>query len=355
MIMNRSELVACLDKVWPAVGKNALIPKYQSFSFCGNHVQATGGALWIDTPLPAGIDITACVDAAPLYDLLHRMTHEEIDLTVAEGKLTVSATRPKVVSEFTLWDLDPTTVPEVASSISLENLDDLVRGLEFCRFGVSRDETLGAMCGVHIAGAALWACDRYRILRWNLDAPIDLVCSLPVKFLERLVKMHTQIVAMEYSGDSDTGGSLNVRFEDATTMWGLTLTGEYRDLSAFFPEPGQAEIIQLDATFPEVMDRHLGFLKDVAAIDKEVVFVIDGTECRTHGQKTTSGKRLERKLDEITPLHQDRSTAERFEFRINPVLVKDVMGLCWEFKYFTGSTVVLFETPKFQYLVQTRG
>jgi hypothetical protein len=165
---------------------------------------------------------------------------------------------------------------------------------------------------------------------------------------------------MEYQGDPTSGGSLNVQFNDGTVMWGLTLTGEYPGsgfphLSEMFPPMDQAETIQLDSTFRDAMERHLTFLKDVPAIDKEVVFRVDENNFDTHGEKTTTGKRMERKLDEVTSLEQERSGAEPFEFRLNPVLVQDVMGLCWEFKFFTGATVVLFETPKFRYLVQTRG
>lgn len=352
MKVNRIALVEALEKVWPAVGRNALVPKYQSFTFHNGRVQATGGALWIDAPLPDFPSISCCVEAEPFMKLLAGMRHKEVDLEIEETRITVKAS--KVESEFTITKAEPTEVPTIEGGVDLSNLEDLIRGLEFCRFGVCRDETMGALCGVQIDGSTLWACDRYRILRWNMEKPVDLKCSLPMQFLERLVKMHTQIVAMEYKGDPVQGGSLNVQFEDGTIMWGVTLTGEYPDLATHFPSPDQAETIQLDSEFPAVLDRHLTFLKDVPAIDKEVVFNIEGQVCKTHGQKTTVGKKVDRKLVEETALEQPRE-GESFEFRINPVLLKDVMGLCWSFKFFTGATVVLFETPKFQYLVQTRG
>jgi len=353
MKTDRIGLIKALEKVWPAVGRNALVPKYQSFVFHGNRVQATGGALWIDAPLPEGMALTACVEAEPLFKLLNGMSHQEVDLEVQENKLIVSA--PKITSEFTITDATPAEVPTVEQSVNLDNLEDLARGLEFCQLGVCRDETMGALCGVQIDGNTLWACDRFRILQWNLDAGVNLRCSLPVKFLEQLVKMHTQITAMEYRGDPTQGGSLNVQFVDGTTMWGVTLTGEYPDLSGFFPSLEQAETIQLDSTFSAAMERHLTFLKDVPAVDKEVVFRIDKKMCETHSQKMTIGMKVERRLVETTPLQAVRSEGESFEFRINPVLLKDVMGLCWEFEYFPGATVVLFRTPKLRYLVQTRG
>lgn len=353
MKVDRKSLVESLEKVWPAVGRNALVPKYQSFTFHGNRVQATGGALWIDAPLPDGVSLTACVEAEPLFKLLSGMSHAEVDLDIQENKLTVCA--PKVNSEFTITEVAPTDVPTIEGSVDLNNLEDLVRGLEFCRFGVSRDETMGALCGVQIDGGTLWACDRFRILRWNLAVPVNLKCSLPMKFLEHLVKMHTRITAMEYKGDPIQGGSLNVQFVDGTIMWGVTLTGEYPDMLSFFPSPDQSETIQLDAGFPAAMERHLTFLKDVPSVDKEVVFNIGTDVCKTHGQKMTIGQKIERRLVEETPLQAPRPGGQSFEFRINPVLLKDVMGLCWEFKFFPGATVVLFETPKFQYLVQTRG
>lgn len=354
MKVDRERLVASLAKVWPAVGRNALVPKYQSFTFHENRVQATGGALWIDSPLPEGVSLNACVEAEPLFKLLGGISNTHVDLEILENKLIVSA--PKVHSEFTVLESTPTEIPTVNGSIDLSHLQDFVRGLEFCSFGVSYDETMGAICGVQIDGQTLWACDRFRILRWNLDAPVNLKCSLPIKFLEQLVKTAPQITAMEYKGDSVQGGSLNVQFVDGTVMWGVTLTGEYPDLSLFFPALDQAETIQLDNTFPAVMERHLNFLKDVPVVDKEVVFTIDKEICKTYGQKVTIGQKIERHLMEETSLQTPRSDdSQPFEFRINPMLLKDVMGLCWEFKFFPGATVVLFETPKFSYLVQTRG
>jgi len=355
MKINRADLVEALEKVRPAVGRNALVPKYQSFVFHGNRVQATGGALWIDTPLPEGMSLTACVEAEPLFKLLDGMPHQEVDLEIQEDKLIVSASGPKVTSEFTITDATPTEVPTVEQSVNLDNLEDLIRGLEFCQLGVCRDETMGALCGVQIDNDTLWACDRFRILQWNLDASVNLKCSLPVKFLEQIAKKYTQITAMEYKGDPTQGGSLNVQFADGTTMWGVTLTGEYPDLSGFFPSPEQIEVIQLDPGFSAAMERHLTFLKDVPPVDKEVTFSIDTRMCETYSQKMTIGMKVERKLVERTPLQIVRFGGKSFEFRINPVLLKDIMDRCWQFDYFLDAAVVLFSTSKFRYLVQTRG
>jgi len=354
MKINRAELVRCLDRVYPAVGINVLVPKFQSFIFHGTHVQATDGAFWIVTPLPDGVNLNFSVSAEAFYNLLKKMSHETIELSVEEGEVLVCA--PKVKSRFTIWRSEPWEFPNLKNPLSLDILDDLIQGLNFCRLGVSKDETLGPLCGVKVKSDTLWACDRHRILRWNLETSSGMDCSIPVKFLENLIKIRDNIVKMGFLSIKENGGGfLVVYLDDGSVIWGATLEGEYRDLEAFFPDEGQEETISLPSEFPDVIDRHITFLKDVPAVDKEVVFKITEDTCDTFSQKVTTGNRVDRDLSQSSSLESSRQGRDGFEFRINPLFLSDAMGVCWKFKYFPNSTVVLFETDKLSYLVQTRG
>jgi hypothetical protein len=350
MKVNRLDLLASLDAVRPAVGINALVPKYQTFNFCKGRVQATNGAMWINAPLPEGWDTDMTVVAEPFYRLISSMSQEQVTFELQDTGLVVSAGRVK--GEFVVGDAVDPPLPAVNNILSQEQLGDLLQGLDFCQYGASRDETMGTMCGVKVKDDSVWATDRYRILHRQLKSSIGIDCSIPVQLVQYLLKVKNDIEAFDFHSGENSSGVLYLKLEDDVYVWGYTLTGEYRDLSQFFPKDDSGELIELPSEFVGAIEKHLSFIREVPTVDKAVLFTIGVDSCTTFSQKLSSISEVERTLSEEITLSSSRS-GESFQFRINPVLLKDAMGVCWKFKFFPDATVVLFETEDSQYLVQT--
>lgn len=358
MRVNRLAFLQCLSRVWPVVGNNQLVPEYQAFTFYGTRVQATDGAMWLDAPLPEGLDLQLAVHAEPVYQLIQSIKDEEIELEVLGDELKKLVVRtPSIESEFTFTPPKPASVPvEGMMKIEVPNMAEFIRGLDFCHYGAAKDEAQGVMCGVHANGDMMWGCDRYRILQWKMEKPVDFDASVSTKMIELLHRVQAQIKDISFRSNPEkfTGGTLRISLDGGAELWGCTHVGEYRDLSQFFPSTDSAVKMEMSSDFPEVLDRHLAFLKEVPPVDKELVFTVTGEKVKTLSvSKTSSGTQPTRKLTENTAVKNNKSTTT-FEFRVNPSLLLDAMGRCWSFAFYPEQSIVLFEGNQFKYLVQTR-
>lgn len=356
MKVNKNVFLNCLDSVLPAVDNNSLFDEYQNFNFCGKKVQATNGNIWIESVLPEGIELEASVPAVPLYNLLKKMTGDDVSLEIKDGKLHVKT--DAISGDFVVQPskiVKPPILGKSESGISGDTLNDLIDGLQFCRYGISKDDTSGPFCGVKVHGGVLWGCDRYRILRWDANVSgLGFNFCLPKKVVNLLVTNRKNLQILDFSPGKNFGGVLVVSLNNGSTIWALTLEGEYKDLGAFFPAAeDMAEKVKLDEKFPEILERHLAILADAPAEDKEMSFQVGSQIATTVSKKFTVAGELERSLTETSNLAAPRDGAD-FEFSVNPLLLRDVLGFCWMFEYYPAKNIVLFEGPKFKYLVKVR-
>lgn len=348
MEIKRKVLLSCLEKVMPVISSKSA-PDCQLLNFYGNRLQATNGRIVVDTVLPEGLKIDLKVQAEPLFLLLKKLKAKNIKFEIKEGNLYVMTKKTEGI--FTAYEPTPAKVPEFGDDISVDK-KDFIEGLKFCKLGISKDETAGPLCGIKVQDSSLFSCDRYRILNWKLSGSIGFECCAPAKLADILDSFRDEVEKLTFSSKGDFGGCFGISLKDGTTIWAATIEGNYKDLSGFFPE-GTAEVITLEDGFSDVLDRHLAFLKDVTGDDKEVLFTVGAEEAETVSQKFIAAGEKDRTLLEVVNLKSPR-TGKQFSFGVNPILLKDIIGLSLEFQYFKELSVALFSSDKFRYLVKAR-
>jgi|GEM_PF-4212922 len=359
MKVNRNVFLNCLERVFPAVDKNSLFEEYQNFNFCGKKVLTTNGSIWMETVLPEGLNWEASILADPLCSLLKKIAEEEVSLEIKNGKLCIET--PTLSGNFAVRPPRTIKLPSIgekALAVKGEQLNDLISGLDFCRYGVSKDMTIGAYCGVKVREETVWGCDRYRVLSWNLSFKLEgLDFCLPRKVVNLLILERSNLQQLSFTPGKNFGGIIEVILSDGTVMVASCLEGEYTDLNRFFPGVGiLAEEVKLDEKFPEILGRHLVVLSDVPNEDKAVEFRVSNQSVTTISKRfVVSGSQdLARSLTEVSGLSAVRE-GNNFEFSVHPLLLRDAFGICsWTFKYFPDKSVVLFEGEKFKYLVKVR-
>lgn len=346
MKVNRKQLVESLELVYPAVGISAFVPEFQNFRFYGDKVQATDGVMKIETTLSKDIDLKCSVPAAPFLHLLRSLDEDEIELSLDKNELSVIT--DKIEGTFATAPIDkfnPVIIPDKA--IHGIYHESLIEGFNFCKYGVSKDQTLGSLCGVKINEKNMFSSDRFRISKWNFQELFYLpgfVCSLPLKFVNTLIKYKDQLKGIWYVKNKMMGALAGKNTQIVTDI----LTGDYPKLDEYFSSLGEYIEIEFSSGLQSVLERHITFLSDVDSIDKEITIRVEKDTCVFATSSKSLGT-LTEKLKLVNPV------TTKIEFCISPLLLKDIINQVSSFKYFTKEKLVLLETENGQCLVQTRG
>lgn len=96
MKVNTKSLVNALELVKPGLATTELIPQTTSFAFVDGGVRTYNDEISVTCPVP-GIDpdFIGAVPAVELYQLLKKLTVEEVDLLVTENQLQIKAGKVK--------------------------------------------------------------------------------------------------------------------------------------------------------------------------------------------------------------------------------------------------------------------
>lgn len=344
MKINREQLVNVLEKVAPALGFNVLVPEFQYFQIDGQRIQATDGAMLIDTTFPEDTRLKCAIMGRSFLDLLKSLDKEEVELIYKEGKVKVKT--DKIEGTFAV--LDKVKMRDVSFPLAYfvvrlpEILSNLIRGIRLCRWGVSKDETSGPLCGVKIADNLVLSTDRYRIIKYELNDCLSFECSLPSKFIDVLLRNKDEVLEMRYI----EGEKFVVCLRDGTIIATAVLAGEYPDLLQYFPTTTSEEIKFMGGQVSAI-ERHINFLKSVDYVDKKILIKIQGNKCVITSKDRELGELVE-ELEVFTKEDLD------IEFSVNPIFLRNIIDLSLSFKYYVEKGLVLFEADKLRYLVQTR-
>jgi len=343
MKINRQILVATLEKLVPMLGNNPLQPEFQYFQIEGTHFQVTDGVLLVDT---SGLIDTGLCCSVPkeVFGLLDSLKVEEVNLEVIEGELQVKTN--KIEGKFSVltppkFQQLPYSISEDVSCIESSIIRDVIEGLGFCQFGVSRDIAAGPYCGVQINGRNIFSTDRYRIVKWDLEKDTGIKCAVPVKFIDLLKKYRDNIVSLGVVGSTNFVGVL----DDKTCISTCLIQGEYPELLQYFSRSKKYEQIEFGGKLAPVVERHSALLKDIDQFDRTMLIKIGGGTC-TLTSNVPEKSNLVEQVD--VELREDL----KLSFSVNPTFLKEIAGRCSGFKYFDGG-LILFEADKLQYLMRS--
>lgn len=347
MKVNRENLLSCLERVAPVLVKNPIVPEYGCFHIYDSTVCSRDGDMLMVSTLPENMNIRCLVPGAPLLYLLRNLVDDEVEIVCEGDQLVVTANKVKGV--FTVFgDMEkPEVISILSYKMSTSEISDFVNVVGFCRFGASRDLTEPALCGVRVEENKAFACDRYRVIRSYFVKPLSgLTCTIPLKFIDILVKYKKDVESIGRLEEGDVGQTrFVVRLKDGTMIRTSLISGEYRDVEIYFPSTDKFQMVEFDEDFEIVLDRHIGFLKEVNSLDKEIKFDLQKEKCiltSTSGELGT----LKEELGMVFPID------EEIGFVINPLFLKDILKKCPGFKYFSDEKSVLFELGNLSYIAR---
>jgi len=337
MIVDRKELVKALNRVKPALGINVLVPTFQCFIFQNDRVVATDGTMIIKASCP-DLQATFAIPGLSFLFLLESLSSDTIELELEDTRVLIKD--KKIVGTFTLAQLS--SIPQLLVCENMQEVSlELYEGFQFCQYSVSKDSSVGPLCGVRVDGKDMFSTDRYRIA--NFTAKENLLanpCTLPIKLVQTILSFKKEIMKIGLIEDNQ----IVIEMNDGTILSSVLLRGEYKNLLQFIP-PQETIVDNLDfpASLNEILDRHITLLKNIQTLDKEIRVVVEGTKCIFTSVDKDLGK-LEEEVELTNPVKQ------RIEFSVNPLFLKEIAPICNSLTY-TTKGAILFVTEKLIYVV----
>lgn len=341
-MIDKKLLVSAFEKASKAVGENALLPVFQCFRIKGDIIVSTDGICTIQTQLKdlETVNLDCAIPARIFLDLIKNLSVKEVDILVEDDKLTLSSKGLK--GKFVTLDKSALLpIPDFSKVTWKEIAGDFLHHLALCRLVVSKDETAGVKCGVHVNSNKVYGTDNYRLVRCTCDVTFPEV-TFPAKFVDIANSFKSEVAAVAFDGNC-----FYVKLKDGSVVSTVLLEGKYPEVDGLFPDLSTFEKIVFPEAIQELVERHITFLKEVRDVDKETQIVVEGTKLTFTSVELKLGT-LEEDVTLAVP------TKGNFTFTINPLFLKEMSGAVKEFYYGSDRGVVAFQRDNFQYLVLTK-
>jgi len=352
MKVDCKELVKSLEKVYPAVGINILVPEFKCFQFQGNVVTATDGMVRMSGPLLNTFEIPMLIPATPFLQFLRGLEVSEIDVALSKpNTFTVKAGRIK--GDFTiLTKYTSTEIPLEGDLLEIENIPEFVNALSYCKQSVSKDETLGALCGVHTRENRMYGCDRFNILRVVGKFGGSKV-TLPEKLVEILAKNTEDIQDIIYLTNTHFTVALkNDIFISSPVLQGPYPEdphnpGEELDIEGYFPTEKATQEIFFTEAILDILDRHIIFLKEVDVVNRLTKVFIKENKCYFTSKNVNLGN-LEEEVE-----YKVSTEGVPITFLCDPVSLKKILenSSTFGFEVHGEKGIVYFNTNNYSYIM----
>jgi len=335
MLLNREHLVETLRIASAGLGTGSLIPMFQHFMFRESRVLSTDGKVFVEVGMDIGVN---CSVREEVFTLLSSLSEEEIQLEVRGERLFIET--DKVVGEFEILpEKESVEFPAVPPNAHWYLVKpSLIRGLEFCRKVVAEDVTMPDICGVRFEGGFTYSTDRYRAMRVTQefeDIPLQQVpIVIPSRMVDILLKNKESL--KEYTL---TETHIFFRTEELVIFGSTLQKWQDRSLQGFFPK-NVSEMLHVDLSRLELvkaLDRHIKFQGVVEEMDKRVSVLLQPGICIL----TTVAQGVGKLVEKLTFEGTLPEGVEKVGFAVNPISLKDILGICNDF-YFCEKTNMIY-------------
>ena len=347
MRMPKNEFLSCLEKVYPAVGKNEIIKDRENFQINKDVVWAYNGNMMIRTNLPCDTGLKCGVPARHFLQLLRSLDTEEVELTDKNRSIhikagAINATVGSLPLPF--YKHENLTKPK-STCRDTKAISDLIESLNLCKFVPSNSWCDRIYKGVKLDKDTVISTDRNRIAVCSLGSKFPWTnCVLPIKLINLMNKVKDDICEVGYSSDKKY---FVVLLTDKTYIGCRTLE-DLPNLLHYFPK-SDSPCVQIHFTneIGSMIERHNQFLVDVPQIDKEIFLHIHKYKCVVTSKDKYIGSLTEE-------LELSNHVKSEFEFYVNPVFLKDVAKGCSVLHWYPDEEKILLETEKLRHLTLSK-
>ncbi len=173
MQVNRNKLIQCLDAVSPGLSAKDIIEQSSCYVFSDGRVMTFNDEVTCSIKSPLG-KIEGAIPAKPLFDLLSKLTEDEIGVSVENKELRVSAKRRRAGITMETEILLPVKDVEVPADDDWKKLpSDFCDAIGIVHGCASKDESNFSLVCVHVHPDHVEACDNFQLARWPLTTGVE--------------------------------------------------------------------------------------------------------------------------------------------------------------------------------------
>lgn len=305
MKISANKLISVLKLLSPGTGKT-IQEETSHYTFFPGNVATFNDVICIVHPLEEANE-SFSVRSNEFYNVISKipldnpieisLDGEKISIKSKGLKANLSVSKngliEKVVANFSFakWDKLPT---------------DFVKGIELCKFSVSKDSTSGALFCLFVNKKNIVSSDNFRISKYSMDSSMP-SCLLPLGGIQYL-KLYPVV---EYCPQDNW---IHFKTEAGIVFSCRTLLGDFPGDVDQFLEPDGEEII-LPKEFMDLIDGVLGMTPDVSELEKRITIIFDKEKVIVKAQKDIGW--IERWVEYSSP--------KEMSFDINPIFLQQIL------------------------------
>jgi DNA polymerase III sliding clamp (beta) subunit (PCNA family) len=185
MKISKNELIKALDVIKPGLSNSESLEQSTSFAFIEDHIVTYNDSISISIPFESGIQ--GAVSAKELYNFLHKLADDALNMSVSDGELKISVSKKekagiKIIKKIEL------PLDEIKSDQKWQKIPkNLIAALHFCSFSTSKDLKNPLLSCIHVDGGTVESTDNFRATSYILDGAVKkefLIPAAAVKFLK---------------------------------------------------------------------------------------------------------------------------------------------------------------------------
>lgn len=314
MQVKREELQRALQIVKPGLSNKDVIEQATSFAFIEGRVVTYNDEISISHPI-TGLNLEGAIKADQLYNFLSKLTKEDVDITIKDKEILISAGKSKAgiplqmeiklplkqeISHFGKWQ----PLPE-------RFLDMVRRALPSC----SKDMSRPVLTCVHVSQKGfIEASDNYRI------AQCDLKEEMPIKSFLIPASSALQVVKMKVlpTEVAEGKGWIHFKNEEDTVISCRIIEEAYPNISKYLNVEGKKLV--LPKTIAAVLDRASVFYERDHDLDEAVIITLKEDKLIVKAMADAGGTTGWFK-EELNMAYSD----EPVSFSITPYLLQDII------------------------------
>lgn len=337
MKTTKTNLKTALEIVRPGLATKELIEQSTSFAFLSGHVATYNDEISIMHPLDKTLKgLSGAVKAEEFYNLLNKLKQEEIEITLTEAEIQITAGKSR--AGLTLQQEVKLPLSEVGDIGEFTPLtDDFCKALQFTSNAAGTDMSRPILTCVNVTPKGFMeASDGYRICRTGFK---KLPFKTPFLIPSAAVK---HITGMKPTGISLGSGWLHFQNEQGTILSCRTFNEEFPDVAPHMVVSDGVELM-LPKTITEMLERAQVFSKKDHSADEAI-------DCEVKDKQfTITGQNEYGWYEESTPV---RYTGDEFSFTVTPYLLKDILGKTGQ--AVIGQNKIRFEGEGWEFIAMLR-